>query len=250
MRALCALDALASAQRPLTNRELAEYLAIAPSSALSLLRELSEGGYLIRDPRTKKFWLDPRVAGLGGRLHRATALSPPMERLVQGLAEATGESVCLNVQFETRIACVKLTRGPDGERPSLYEGMIGPLLGSGAGICILSQMSTTTRTQFIRRCRHYGDSFGPGRRSLADLEAAIRGVQERGYIAQYIEAAGGVGGIAFPVRVDMLVHPFGAVIIGGRASRIQARERDIVASVRRVLLRHGKAMAARGNSSG
>ena len=250
VRAIRLLDTLARAQRPLTNREIAERLDVGPSSALALMRDLLNGGFVIRDSRTKKFWLHPRVASIGARVHHATALSPAMERLVQRLTESTGESVCLSVQFETRAEVARLTPGPDGERPALYEGMTGPMLSSGAGVCILSLMNEKLREQLIRRCRHYGDSFGPGRRSLADLEAAIRGVRERGYIVQTIGAAGGVAGIAFPVRVGMPVHPFGALIIGGRASRIQARERDVIASVQRVLSRSGKPLASRGNSPG
>jgi DNA-binding IclR family transcriptional regulator len=250
VRALRALDALATARRPMTNRELAETLAIGPSSALGLMRELCAGGFVIRDPRTKRYWLDPGVEGVGARLYRASALPPAMARLVQRLADATGESISLAAQFETRITVKRLTPGPEGARPALYEGMIGPLLGSGAGICMLSLMSAPLRAQLIRRCRHYGDSFGPGRRNVADLEAAIRGVQERGYIAQYIEAAGGVAGIAFPVRVGMPVHPFGALIVGGSATRIRLREREIVAVVQRRLPGARRRPAHAGDSRG
>ncbi len=250
VRAIRVLDTLASARRPLTNLEIAEQLGVGPSSALALMRDLSDGGFVIRDSRTKRFWLHPRVADVGARIHCATALSPAMERMVQRLAKATGESICLSVQFETRVEVARLTLGPDGERPALFEGMTGPMLSSGAGVCILSLMNQTVREQTIRHCRRYGDSFGPGRRNLGDLVAAIRSVEERGYIVQSIGAAGGVAGIAFPLSVGTPLHQFGALIVGGNASRIHSRERDIVTVVQRVLGRRDKALRSRGNSTG
>lgn len=238
VRAIAAIDALASEARPLTNLELAERLSIAPSSALMLMRALCAAGFAIRDPRTKRFWLSPRSADIGGRLHRMAAPGAATDRLVQRLADVTGESVCLAVQFETRIEIARITRNARGDRFTLKEGMLMPLLGTGAGVCILSLMSRNARTALIRRCRSYGDSFGPGRRSVADLEQAIARVRAQGYLMEYIEAEGGIGGVAFPLRLHMPTRRYGAIIVGGRALNIRPREQKLIADTRRLLGRH------------
>src|SRR5260221_13800450 len=85
-------------RRPLSLKDIAGRLRYPPSSGSTLLKSMVALGYLEYDQLSRTYFPTMRIAALGGWVHAALFGDGAIERLLEHLHRATGETVVLAAQ--------------------------------------------------------------------------------------------------------------------------------------------------------
>lgn len=134
-RALAALDCFISAEPELGVTEVAQALALSPSTVHRILRALVGAGYLDQNRRTNRYYLGRRSLLLGQVAHHNFAFDLTLP-VLESLAEQTGESVNLGVRdrhggiVAVRVESRHALRfdQPPGTRVALHASAMGKAL--------------------------------------------------------------------------------------------------------------------------
>jgi len=135
-RTLAVFEAFAREQRELSNSDVSRLLSLADSSCSDLLYTLHSLGYLIRTPRTRRFYPSARLFEIARQITENDPLTAIGQEAVGQLAEKTTESAFFGVidRHAARIAAVQSSRQPlryildVGERIALNASALGKAL--------------------------------------------------------------------------------------------------------------------------
>lgn len=125
---------------PRSLSEISQDLGYPISSTLALLRSIQTLGYLTFNPETKSYFPSMGFAMLGLWIPERLFEGGGIVQMMESLAAATRETVLLSVQnglYAQHIHAVETTQAL-GYRPLV--GTLRPLLGSGVGRVLLSQL--------------------------------------------------------------------------------------------------------------
>jgi DNA-binding IclR family transcriptional regulator len=205
---------------PLTAAEVARRLDVNRSTALRLLTELIDTGYVARDPDTKRFATVPsRFLNLVGRPDKASDWSQMIEPVLAEIRDETGDSTMLGVPAGHTM--VYLAFFPTFHVVAVKEqlGASRPMHCSGLGKAYLSALDDEQLDQELSRLTYVGGTKhashdGP------ELRRRVLQAREDGYALDLEETYEGVSCVAAPLTIGGSL--IGAVGVTGPSMRMSA----------------------------
>ncbi|AZW29670.1 transcriptional regulator, IclR family, C-terminal domain protein [Bordetella bronchiseptica GA96-01] len=135
-RTLAAFEIFAREKRELSNSEMARLLALPDSSCSDLLNTMHALGYLMRMPRTRRFYPTARLYEIARQIAENDPVAKSAKEAVQQLVEKTNESAFVGVldRSAVKVVAVLPCRRPlryimeVGDRAALHASAIGKAL--------------------------------------------------------------------------------------------------------------------------
>jgi DNA-binding IclR family transcriptional regulator len=212
--------------------DVAEQLAVSPSTAHRLLTTLEDEQLLRQNPVTRLYEAGERLLAL------AQALTPQRSRwdfarpFLEELSERLGETVNLNTLQCTDVAFVESLEAPTPLRVGSRLGAVMPAHCTSGGKLLLAQLSdaevenrypSPTLVQMTDKTILTRD----------DLLTELRRVRRRGYATNFGESEPGISGVAVLVT-DSAGRPRCALAVSAPSSRLsQARVKALVEDMRK-----------------
>jgi len=133
---MAAFEAFAREKRDLSNKELARLLNLPDSSCLDLLHSLHSLGYLLRTPKTLRYYPSGRWYEMARQINENDPMRRIAQEAVDELAEKTNETSFFGIldQSGAKVIATQSTRLPlrliveIGERASLHGTALGKAL--------------------------------------------------------------------------------------------------------------------------
>jgi DNA-binding IclR family transcriptional regulator len=226
LQLLLAFDA--TEERRMTVAALAAHLGIHRSSASRLAATLAQRGFLERTPDNEAFQLGPAVARLGLLASVGSGLIDESRRVMESLANQTGETAVLSVLEDGEAVVIAQATGAThlvGMRD--WAGRRGPLHATSDGkvFLALSEPRPSLAQLPALTARTITDR--------SELEAEIERVRARGWGSAEGEFEEGLNGVSAPVY-DPAEQRLAALSVAGPAYRITPERFEALAT----MLRH------------
>jgi len=135
-RTMAVFEVFASEKRELSNSDMARLLSVADSSCSDLLHTLHSLGYLMRTPRTRRFYPTARLYETARQITENDPLAAIGQEAVDQLSEKTNETAFFGVleRHAAKVAAVQPSKLPlryileVGERVALHASALGKAL--------------------------------------------------------------------------------------------------------------------------
>lgn len=205
---------------PLTAAELARKLGVNRSTALRLLSELIDTGYVRRDSVTKRFATVPsRFLNLIARQEVHTDWTQMIDPVLADIRDETGESTILSVPANH--AMIYLAYFPTFHAVAVSErlGTVRPMHCSALGKAYLSALDPAALEDELAHIPYTGGSQRAAH-SEAELRARVIQAKTDGYALDLDETFDDVRCVAIPLHISGSL--VGAVGISGPAARLTA----------------------------
>lgn len=254
-RAFGVIEIFVREKRPLHAREIQLALNIPASSAIALVKSLTQLGYLRFDRCARMYVPTLRVAMLGDWLRRDALASDGVLAAMRRLNAATGETVFLSTPNDVSM---QVTHILPGRRPvvlTVNPGMVVSMTDSAVGVAFLASRSDEEIRVLCRRLdreRHHTDPI-----DLAAVMSRVSATRRRKYSSAY-GLFPGIGSVAavLPAPLDTARV---VLCVGGSEARVREHERayarEVLAAIRnyraclRVNARASPAAADRGSTA-
>ncbi|WP_127572335.1 IclR family transcriptional regulator [Georgenia faecalis] len=223
-RALRVLGAFTEAHPSRGVTELATELGLDKSQVHRMLATLTQHGYTVMDPETRRYALGPALIPLGHRAERSPGLRHRLERHLEDLAARTGESSVVCVPDGYRYRTVAACEGPGLVRYATTVGRSYPGHLGATGHAIFAFDPTVSPADLLRAKGHE-----PRAEAVAALRERHERVREDGYALSEGEYDERVMAISAPVLLDGSV--FGSVSTLGPPEFMRRSADAIVSAV-------------------
>jgi DNA-binding IclR family transcriptional regulator len=192
------IELLATAQKPLSTRAIAERLGRSKGEIFRMVYVLLDRGYLARKPGSDELSLSNRLFELGMRTPRsrqlAEAAAPAMERF----SEQSGESAHLVVVNKGETVVIAATAGNADISFTLRLGYRRPALDSTSGQVILAFQDKARRLRLIEE----SEAVSPPRADRTTLIRRLDAIARRGFLVAASHDVAGVTDICGPILVN------------------------------------------------
>lgn len=229
-RVIQVLELFDELRRPMAVAEVAEHYGWPASSTSALMGSLLSLGYVDYDPGKRVYRPSVRVALLGDWIHTNLLKEGQLTRLMEYLNEETGETVVLAAQNGLHSQYLRVLQGTNALRVHLHIGTLRPLLGSGTGSMLLTQMDEAAVRKLVRR---FNATSPPATRQDADkVLRRVSADRERGYAVSWNQVIpkGGLIGMLLPTERGERPLVLG---LSGYTARLQQREKEYVQLMRK-----------------
>jgi IclR family KDG regulon transcriptional repressor len=215
-KALDLLDALDGAGAA-TLTELSSRTAIHKATALRILANLEERGYVERDGHGR-YSLGLRMLQLGARISAGLDLRTVARPVLQALHEEFGETINLAVPADGGLVYIDILQSAHGLRMTASVGLRDDYHSSALGKAMIAQWPAA---EVARILPPDPLPHKTARTLLAreDLEAELALTRERGYAIDDEENEAGARCVAAPL-FDHRGQCIGAISLAGPASRL------------------------------
>ena len=225
LRAVTLLKAFTDARPEWGLSDLARMVGLNKTTTYRLLTALAGEGMITRNPATETYRLGPEAIALGGRALRSNSLREASRAALESLAEATGESVTLEVLAEGEVLILDEVQGRHLVGTTLSIGTRWPAHATSTGKIILAFLADEERNAVLPRrlARPTGKTIG----DRETLTTELRRARERGYATQTGELEDDYAAVGAPVfNHDGKV--VAAVSVGAPSIRLNAaRMREV-----------------------
>lgn len=228
-RALRLLEYFDQVQRGITIMEAARALGCPQSSTSGLLSTLTELGFTRYRSADRTYWPTARVALLGNWAQRDLMGDSGLLAAMNRMSSATGQTVILGTELKASVCYIHVIQATVPLRLHVPIGAERPLTRSGIGkVFLLDKPRDEIVRHILRDNLDFADTHG--RIAATSFLKEIAVYRRRGYAASYdgFTSGAAVVAIAVPGRKDERL----AVGIGGAATAIQEREKELVALMR------------------
>lgn len=216
-RTLRTLEILASG--PLTAAELARRLGVNRSTALRMLSEFIDAGYVSRDPVSKRFALVPsRLIDLVAGPATHTDWSQIIEPVLAEIRDKTGDSTILGVPARQTMVYISFFSTFHVIAVAERVGTVRPMHCSALGKAYLSALDTVAFDSELLLMTYTGGTQRAAR-TEDELRERVQQAREDGYALDIEETFEHSRCVAVPVRVGESV--VGAIGVSGPASRLE-----------------------------
>lgn len=189
------LEILADEADPLTQKQLAERAGRSIGEIFRMLSVLERRGYLARDGLTGRYTLTLKLFVLGNRHQPTRRLQAAALPVMQGLAEAIGQSCHLVVATQERMTVVAQAEPRGPMIFAVKQGADFPLSAHRVSARVLAAFASQGRRDEMLRAMIAEDRTPEPAAVLARLDR----IAEEGYDMAPSEMIGGVVDLAFPV---------------------------------------------------
>ncbi len=231
-RAIQVLEFFDTVRRASPVAEVADHFGWPHSSTSALMRSLVSLGYLHFDAGARTYIPSMRVALLGDWLHGPMLSHGKLSQLLEQLNHATGETVVLAAQNGLHSQYLRVLQGTNTLRMHLQIGTLRPLLSSGTGRMLLTQMDDGAIRKLTRKFNLTGDAAHP-----VNAEELLRQVaedRERGYAVSMNQVTPHATLIAMLLPTRPTEKPL-AIGIAGLTDRLIANEQKYVGTMREAI---------------
>ncbi len=150
-RAMKVLDAFTAETPELRLTDLSNRLGIPKPQVLRIVSTLEQGGYLERDPQTKRYRLGIRLFQLGALVQRQMDIRRIAQPWLRSLAAETQETVGLFVPDSYGPVCMDVIDSPKGLRVFAQVGRRMPWNAGTAAKVILAYLPDEQRETILAR---------------------------------------------------------------------------------------------------
>jgi DNA-binding IclR family transcriptional regulator len=217
-RAVAILDLLAQ-EGWSAGAEVARELGVHRSTALRLLGTLERHALVERDPRTAKYRLGRRLPQLASVVTGDVDLRNLARPVCEALAEATGETVTLDVIDGDEIVPIEQSTASNAFVSVNWLGRRTPVQCTASGKVILAFAAEPIRKRLL--ARPLAPRTPRSIVDVAELEKQLTAAREAGYARTFEELEVGLDAIAAPVY-SAGGQVVGAIDVSGPAHRLQA----------------------------
>lgn len=216
-RTLAVFEIFAREKRELSNSDVARLLSVADSSASDLLHTLHTLGYVMRTPRTRRFYPTARLLETARQIAENDPLMGVAQEAVEQLSEVTTESAFFGVMDAdgVKIAAMQASRRP--LRLVIEVGNRIPLHASSLGHSLLGLLPPDELRATVHRI---GSELRTSNHPLdeAKLLAKVEEGQKRGWFEAHGDAFEDASGLAVSGWLGGLAV---GLSVGGPTERIK-----------------------------
>ncbi|WP_334187857.1 IclR family transcriptional regulator [Noviherbaspirillum sp.] len=231
-RAIQVLEFFDTVRRASPVAEVADHFGWPHSSTSALMRSLVSLGYLHFEAGSRTYIPSMRVALLGDWLHGPMLSHGKLSQLLEQLNHATGETVVLAAQNGLHSQYLRVLQGTNTLRMHLQIGTLRPLLSSGTGRMLLTQMDDGTIRKLTRKFNLAADAATPI--NAEDLLRQVSEDRERGYAVSMNQVTPHATLIAMLLPTRPTEKPL-AIGIAGLTDRLIANEQKYVSTMREAI---------------
>ncbi len=213
------MEYFAEEGRPLSVREIVDAMGWPRSSVFNIVSTMVDEGYLYQPAARGGYYPTTRWMDLARAVVDSQPLPPAVHQLLEDLAHATGETVCLAAAEGSNVVFLDVVESSADIRFIASIGQRLPIHVASAGKAILAQYSPEELRAVLARIdyRHYEQhSF----MSADEVEADLRAQAAQGWYLNLGMFAPGVAGIAVPFTLNGRRY---SIALGGPVSRIEER---------------------------
>lgn len=226
----CAVLSTLSTAAPLRLNEIADATGLNRVTALRILDDLTEAGFLIRSGSPPRYDFGTEVHALAAAAARSQNPRDMLRPALLRLAAFCGDTVLLSVRSGAESVCIERATGDFPIRANyLHVGSRRPL-GVGAGsMTLLAALPPAEREVFLdMTCQHLA---AYPRLSRDRLKAHFQHYDAHGFVGMYDQIVDMMGAIGIPV-IAPHGQLLGAISIVGLTDRIRGREAALIAAVK------------------
>lgn len=194
--AICAAEG-----RNLRIVDIATMTGLPTPTVFRLLKTLEAEGY-VEQVDTGRFRPGPAALGLGYQLTRSHGLVVVASEPLRRLANATGSTVNLAVLTGINVLYLIRIRGDDLLTANIEVGSQVPAACTSLGKALLANLQPAELKKSLRSVRLDACQGPRAIKTIAELEADLNTVRERGWALQDEEFAQGLRSIAAPIFDD------------------------------------------------
>jgi IclR family KDG regulon transcriptional repressor len=217
-RVMKVLDAFDAESAELRLTDLSVRLGMPKPQVLRIASTLETGGYIERDPVTKRYRLGLRLFQLGMLVRQQMSLSRVAQPVLDHLATRTDETVALFRADPTGAICLEVIESPKGLRIFAQVGRTMPWNAGAAGKAILAHLPTPEREAILAGGRF--EQFTPYTVTQPEeLRRVLGEIRASGYAISAGDLDPDGTGVSAPV-FDANHRVAGAISVGGPRSRM------------------------------
>lgn len=198
LRALLLLEAVASADAPMSLAQLCDRLEAPKATLLRMLVALERQGYLLREVDEKAYLLGPRANRLGLSLLRNEVVLQRSRLILQTLVRALGETCNLTALDGDSVIYIDRVETHEPLRLHVEPGTHVPLHCTASGKLFLAQMPAERRSAMLKQLALTPQTD----RSITDvdlLETELERIRVRGVGIDSEEFVRGMVAVAVPI---------------------------------------------------
>ena len=221
-RGMAILEYLAQGQRNASIAELSERLDYPSASVFRITQELTDLGYLSRNPVSKRFCLTNKFLLLGQPQGRERGLVESSLPAMRGLRKATGETTQLCCLVETETVVLEQLVSTHPFKYSAELGARCPAYSCAPGKAIIANLPEDERFDIVNKLsfkKFTSTTITKPKAFLKELET----VAACGYALDRAEGMQGIHCVAAVIR-DRNDFPVGSITIAAPAARVPAED--------------------------
>lgn len=221
-RGMAILELLAGSQRSATIAELSERLGYPSASVFRITQELTDLGYLSRDPASKRFTLTNKFLLLGQPQGQERGLVEASLPAMRGLRKATRETTQLCCLVETEVVVLEQLISTHPYKYSAELGARCPAYSCAPGKAIIANLPADERRELVAqlRLKRFTPTTITTRR---ELNEHLNQIVVEGYAPDRAEGMEGIHCLASAIR-DRNGYPVGALTISAPVSRLAVED--------------------------
>jgi DNA-binding IclR family transcriptional regulator len=216
-RGLDVLACFRSADKGLTNHQIAERCGLPKSTVTRFTYTLTRLGYLVQMESGGKYTLGTATLALGSSMLARLDIRQLARPMMQELAEFSGTTVSIAVRDRLSMIYVEVCRSTAALALALQVGSRMPLAASAIGRAYLVKASEQERKDILSRCRELDEMAYTALRD--GLETGLRDYAQYGCTTSFGDWQKDVNGIAvgfYPIGGSQLM----SINCGGPSSSV------------------------------
>jgi DNA-binding IclR family transcriptional regulator len=216
-RGLDVLACFRSADKGLTNQQIAERCGLPKSTVTRFTYTLTKLGYLVQMESGGKYTLGTATLALGSSMLARLDIRQLARPMMQELAEFSGTTVSIAVRDRLSMIYVEVCRSTAALALALQVGSRMPLAASAIGRAYLVKASEQERKDILSRCRELDEMAYSALRD--GLETGLRDYAQYGCTTSFGDWQKDVNGIAvgfYPIGGSQLM----SINCGGPSSSV------------------------------
>lgn len=207
---------------PLRLNEIADATGLNRVTALRILEELSEIGFINRSGSPPRYDFGPEVLAMAAAASRSSSVREAARPSLLRLADLTGDTVLLSVRSGAEAIVVDRVVGDFPIRANFLDIGSRRMLGIGGGsMALLAWLPVAERDAILDITVSHLEAYPHITRDV--LQQHIDAASARGYVTMYDLVVNKMGAIGYPLR-DAQGQVVAAISVVALTERIRDRE--------------------------
>jgi len=200
-RAFEVMEIFKETRRPATATEMRQRLECPHSSAVAVLHNLVELGYLSYNESKHRYFPTGKLSSLGTWVQPALNGSGKIRYIADAIALETGHSTAISCRSSIFLNIVYVRRGHHPRAEQFSTGIGVSLPRSIPGIAILAQMTDEDVCETVQKINQWAQKAKAEQVSCLDeVMSTVRAARVRGAAIAFDWSFEGTGAVAVPLR--------------------------------------------------
>lgn len=217
-KALAVLEAITSQEQPIGLPDLSARLHLPRQTVHRVLAQLEGAGLVVRDPSRDRYSVGPRLSTLALHALQTRNQSAPIRAILQTLVDDIEETCNVGALDGQQFVYLERVECHWSLRVHLEAGSRVPAHCTSGGKMMLAHLDPNVRAKLLRSVELKAYTKHTITR-VADLEAELARIRERGYAGNDQEFTVGIVGVAVPIA-DREGRVLAALAVQGPEARL------------------------------